>query len=266
MAFAEVNGTRLHYQAAGEGYPVVLVHGLGLDMRMWDSQFETLADRYRAIRYDLRGFGKSAPQKTDERFRHPEDLRALLDYLEVSKAHVIGLSLGGAIALQYAVLYPDGLRSLVLVDSALDGFEWSEEFDASFTAIEKRAVQAGPSAGNRMWLEHALFVPACEQSDCRTKLTQMVGEYSGWTWVNKSPARGIRPPSAERLSEIHVPALLIVGERDLPDFQNIAERLATGIRGARKVVMKGVGHMSNMENPAEFNSIVLSFLETQGEP
>jgi 3-oxoadipate enol-lactonase len=260
MGFADLNGTRLYYEVAGEGIPVVFIHGLGLDTRMWDDQFDVLAARCRVIRYDLRGFGKSAPQ-TEERFLHAEDLRALLDYLEAPKAHVIGLSLGGMIALQFVLLYPDGVRSLVLVDSALDGFNWSDEWDASFTAIKERAAQAGASAANQMWLEHALFVPACERPDCRSKLAQMVGESSGWTWLNKSPARGIRPPSAERLNEIDVPTLVIVGERDLSDFQRIADALAAGIRGARKAVMKGVGHMSNMEDPAQFNTIVMSFLE-----
>ena len=259
MAFADVNGTRLHYEVAGEGVPVVFVHGLGLDMRMWDDQFEIFAPRYRVIRYDLRGFGKSALQ-TDERFRHADDLRALLDYLKAPKAHVMGLSLGGMIALQYALLYPDGALSLILVDSALDGFEWSAEWEASLAAIEERAAQAGADAANQMWLKHALFVPACERPDCRSKLEQIIGEYSGWTWLNRSPARGIRPPSAERLGEVRVPALVIVGERDLPEFRRIADALAAGIPGARKVVMKGVGHMSNMENPAEFSAIVMNFL------
>jgi pimeloyl-ACP methyl ester carboxylesterase len=261
MPFADVNGTRLHYEVAGEGPTVVLIHGLGLDMRMWDDQFEVLAARYRVIRYDLRGFGKSAPQ-TDVRFLHAEDLRALLDHLEVPKANVIGLSLGGTIALQYALLFPECLLSLILVDSALDGFDWSDEWEAAYTAIQERAAQAGASAGNKMWMEHELFVPACEQPECRSKLAQMVRESSGWTWVNKTSARGIRPPSGERLSDIHVPTLIIVGERDLPDFQGIAGVLAAGITGARKVVMKGVGHMSNMEGPGAFNAIVMGFLES----
>ena len=260
MAFADVNGTRLHYQVAGEGAPVVFIHGLGLDLRMWDDQFQIFTARYRVIRYDLRGFGKSAPQ-TDERFLHAEDLHALLGFLDVPKPNVIGLSLGGTIALQYALLYPDGLFSLILVDSALDGFDWSNEWEDAYSAIRERAAQAGASAANQMWLEHDLFGPAREQPDCRSRLAQMVGESSGWTWTNKSSARGIRPPSAERLGDIHVPALVIVGERDLPDFQRIADILAAGIPGAHKVVMKGVGHMSNMEGPGEFNRIVMGFLE-----
>lgn len=259
MPFADVNGTRLHYEVAGAGPPVVFVHGLGLDLRMWDDQFEEFAHRYRVIRYDLRGFGKSAAQ-TDERFLHAADLRALLDYLEAPKANVIGLSLGGMIALQYALLYPDGLLSLVLVDSALDGFEWSDEWEAAYSAIQERGTQLGASAANHMWMEHELFGPARERPECRSKLAQMVSDSSGWTWVNKTSARGIRPPSGERLGEILAPTLVIVGELDLADFQRIADVLAAEIPRARKVVMQRVGHMSNMEDPGTFNATVRDFL------
>jgi 3-oxoadipate enol-lactonase len=256
---ADLNGTRLYYEVAGQGAPVVLVHGLGLDTRMWDGQVDPLADRYRVIRYDVRGFGKSA-LPTGAEFRHADDLRALLDYVGATKAHVLGLSMGGRIALHHALLYPDATSSLTLVDSALDGFEWSEQWEASLEAIAEHAQQAGAKAANEMWLRHELFAPARERSECRAQLERIVGESSGWQWLNESPARGIDPPGADRLSEVRVPTLVVVGERDLPDFQRIADRLASGIPSARKVVLNGVGHMSNMENAEEFNSIVLTFL------
>jgi 3-oxoadipate enol-lactonase len=257
---AAVNGTSLYYEVAGQGVPVVLIHGLGLDTRMWDGQFDVLASRYRVIRYDLRGFGKSA-LPTGAEFGHADDLRALLDYLEAPRAHVVGLSLGGRIALHHALLFPDATLSLLLVDSALDGFDWSEQWDASLDAIAECGLDAGPAAANEMWLQHELFAAAREQPDARAKLAQIVRECSGWNWVHESPAGGIDPPAGHRLNEVHVPTLVIVGERDLPDFQRIADRLAAQIPFARKVVMHGVGHMSNMENIQEFNSIVLSFLQ-----
>jgi 3-oxoadipate enol-lactonase len=257
---AAVNGTRLYYEVAGQGVPVVLIHGLGLDTRMWDAQFEVFASRYRVIRYDLRGFGKSA-LPTDVKFGHADDLRALLDYLEAPQAHVVGLSLGGRIALHHALLYPDATLSMLLIGSALDGFDWSDQWDASLDAIAECALESGPAAANEMWLQHDLFAAAREQPDARAKLAQIVRECSGWNWVHESPARGIDPPASHRLNEVRVPTLVVVGERDLPDFQRIADRLAAGIPSARKVVMQGVGHMSNMENTPEFNSIVLSFLQ-----
>ena len=256
---AEVNGTRLYYEVAGQGAPVVLVHGLGLDTRMWDGQFELLAGHYRVIRYDVRGFGKSA-LPTGAEFRYADDLRALLDSLDAPQAHLVGLSMGGRIALHHALLYPDATLSLTLVDSALDGFGWSEQFGDSLDAIAAHARQAGAKAGNEMWLQHELFAPARERAECRAQLAQIVGESSGWNWLNEAPVRGLDPPAAERLNEVRVPTLVVVGERDLSDFQGIADRLAAEIPSARKIVMNGVGHMSNMEAVSAFNSIVLDFL------
>ena len=157
--FANVNGTRIHYEIAGSGAPVVLIHGLCLDLRMWDDQVPALTERYRVVRYDVRGFGKS-DQPGRATFRHADDLRALLDDLGIGAAHVVGLSMGGRIALHHALLYPQQTLSLTLVDSALDGYEWSEEWIASLDAIEERARADGPAAGNAMWLEHEIFAPA----------------------------------------------------------------------------------------------------------
>lgn len=256
----EVNGTRLYYETAGEGIPIVLIHGLGLDTRMWDGQFETFAETHRVIRYDLRGFGKS-DLPTGASFRHADDLRALLDHLEAPTAHVIGLSMGGRIALQHGLLFPAATLSLILVDSALDGFHWSDEWETSIDAIAEHAQHAGAAAGNAMWLEHELFAPACEQPECRATLARIVTESSGWQWVNESHEQRIEPAAIDRLAEVDVPTLVVVGDRDLPDFQRIADTLAHGIPAARKVVLHGVGHMSTMENAGEFNSLARGFLQ-----
>lgn len=256
---ADVNGTRLYYESAGTGTPLVLVHGRGLDLRMWDDQLAPFAQKYRVVRYDVRGFGKSAlPAETP--FRHADDLHALLGHLDIPNAHVVGLSMGGRIAVDFALLYPTSALSLVLVDASLDGVAYDDAWNASLDAIAKRARREGPQAGNEMWLEHELFAPAREQADCHAKLGQIVRDSSGWIWVNDTPLKAMVPPAAERLGEVRAPTLVVVGDRDLPDFQRVADKLATEIAGARKLVLHGAGHMSNMEQPAEFNAAVLKFL------
>lgn len=256
--FAAVNGTELYYEDAGHGDPVVLIHGLCLSCRMWDSQLEPLAERFRVIRYDVRGFGKSAVP--DKPFRHADDLRALLDYLNVPTAHIVGLSMGGRIALQCALLYPEGTRSLVLVDSAIDGFDWDESWSTSLDAIEACGHRDGAKAANRMWLGHELFASAREHPECAAKLTEIVEADPGWIWLRESLAQGIEPPARTRLTEIRVPTLVIVGKRDLADFHAIADILMAGIAGAEKVEMSNVGHMCNMEDPATFNQLLREFL------
>src|SRR5579862_1205636 len=256
--FAAVNGTKLYYEDTGHGAAVVLIHGLCLSCRMWDSQLDSLVDRFRVIRYDVRGFGESAVP--DKPFRHADDLRALLDYLDVPRAHIVGLSMGGRIALQHAVLYPEQCRSLVLVDSAIDGFDWNENWSVSLDAIRACAHRGGAKAANRMWLGHELFATARENPECAPKLTEIVEADSGWIWLHDALAQGIDPPARMRLAEIRVPALVIVGKRDLPDFHAIANILVAEIPGAARVEMPGVGHMSNMEDPTAFNELLLGFL------
>ena len=95
--FAEVNGTRLYYEAAGAGFPVLFIHGFTLDTRMWDDQFIPLSKEYRVIRYDMRGFGQSA-LPTKEQYSQANDLEALLEHLGISDAAIIAHSRGGAVA------------------------------------------------------------------------------------------------------------------------------------------------------------------------
>ena len=111
---AEVNGARLYYEAVGEGEPLVLVHAGIADSRMWEGQLTAFADRYRVIRYDMRGFGMTA--MVDGPFSHHEDLRGLFDSLNVERVHLVGCSMGGGAALDFALEYPQRVGNLVLVD------------------------------------------------------------------------------------------------------------------------------------------------------
>ncbi len=257
--FADVNGTRLYYEEIGQGVPVVLIHGLCLSSRMWDEQVDVLARRFRVIRYDVRGFGRSAVP-TSRAFRHADDLRALLDHLDAPLAHVVGLSMGGRIALHHALVYPQATRALVLVDSALDAFEWDESWEASLDAIEACAKRDGAKAANAMWLAHELFAASRENPHCSSKLAEIVGNDSAWIWLHESPVQGIDPPARARLKEIQAPTLILVGERDLADFHRIADILAAEIPNATRVTLAGAGHMSNMEEPSAFNALLLEFL------
>lgn len=255
---AEINGTRLYYEIAGSGHPLVLIHGFTLDTRMWDDQFELFSQHYQVVRYDVRGFGKSMLPGS-ESYAHADDLRALLEYLGIEFSHVLGLSMGGSIAIDFALSYPELTTALITVDSALGGFQFVQ-LGQSLELIWATGKEAGAHSATKLWLEHDLFKPALESSLVGSRLKQIVDDYSGWHWTNENPSRGLDPPAAQRLHEIRVPTLAIVGERDLVDFHTIADTLQQSIFGARKVIMPGVGHMSNMEAPEKFNEVVLGFL------
>ena len=260
--FTEVNGTRLYYELAGSGHPLVLIHGFTLDTRMWDAQFEMFAQYYRVIRYDVRGFGKSA-LPTSESYAHADDLKALLEHLGISHAYVLGLSMGGEIAINFALTYPETTRALVPVDSALEGFqaseEWTEEWDELVRVLGSMYREGRLQAAIEFWLNSPLLKPALEKPGLKFRLVQNA-DYSGWHFFNEDPVRNPDPPAAQRLDKINVPTLIIVGERDLPDFHAIADTLQQEIPNARKVVLPRVGHISSMEDPDRFNEVVLSFL------
>src|SRR5580704_10450590 len=117
-------GARLAYQVTGTGPAVVLVHGYGLDMRMWDAQLEALAARFRVVRYDCRGFGASGPFDPAVPYTHAGDLLALLDYLAIQDAALVGLSFGGRVVLQTALAAPPRVRGVALLGAGLDGMPW----------------------------------------------------------------------------------------------------------------------------------------------
>jgi pimeloyl-ACP methyl ester carboxylesterase len=255
--FADVNGTRLSYEIAGAGEPIVFIHGFSLDHRMWDDQFSALAAHHRVLRYDLRGFGASSVP--DGPYRHVDDLAALMDHAGIARATIVGLSLGGGFAVDFALTYPEKVAALVPVDSILGGHRMSGEWDASVTPIW-RAGRAGDIAtSKRLWLAHELFAPARSDPGVGARLDQMVQDYSGWHWRYHDSAQEIAPAAAEQLDRVSAPALVIVGERDLPDLLVIADRLAREIPGARKVSLPHAGHMANMEAPQQFNETLLAF-------
>jgi 3-oxoadipate enol-lactonase len=258
--YAEVNGTRLYYEVAGRGPPVVLIHGFTLDTRMWDDQFEVFAQRYKVVRYDVRGFGKSALPVLGERYTHADDLMALLKYLEIAKTHVVGLSMGGEIAINFTLEHPEVTQALVLVDSGLGGFQGTKEWNETFTSILSRAKKDGVHVAKEVWLQCQLFQPAFKKVSVASRLEQMVSGYSGWHFLNNDPIRSFEPSAIERLEEISALTLVIIGEGDLPGCHEIADILNQKIRNVRKIVLQGVGHMSNMEAPNEFNEAVLRFL------
>lgn len=256
---APVNGTRLSYEVAGAGEPLVLIHGFALDMRMWDDQFAVFARTHRVVRYDLRGFGTSAlPDGTP--YSDADDLAALLRHLEIVGAALLGLSAGGAVAIDVALAYPDMTRALIPVDAALGGHRWSDAWGAQLRSVWRAGREAGIDAARERWLALPLFAPACAQPAVAARLRRMVADYSGWHWVHRDPQTGSGPPAIDWLAEVSAPTLVVIGERDVPDFHAIADRLADQIEGARKVVLPRVGHMANMEAPAAFNERVLDFL------
>lgn len=251
--FVDVDSGHLFYRTDGEGPPVVLVHGFSLDLRMWDDQLSLPG---RKIRYDLRGHGRST--MPTGRFAHERDLLKVVDALGLDTFDLIGLSLGGGIALDFALTNPKRLGSLVVADATLGGYTWPHT-----AHIAKEVWGAGSIEASRAkWLANPLLAPALENPASAGKVRRLIDEYSGWGWANKVPLEPLTPPAIGRLGELHVPTMVLVGELDDPDFRACSELIAKGVPGAESHVLPGVGHMSNMEAPEQFNALVAAFLSS----
>jgi len=143
--------------------------------------------------------------------------------------------MGGRMALRFAAAFPDALRSLVLVDSALDGQSWTPAWQARWSAMQQAASSGRVSEAVELWLTHPLFHSAHALPAAGRALDRMIRDYSGWHLQHKDPARVPSPPLAARLDAIRVPSLVMLGALDLPDFHAVADRLAAGLPLARLV-------------------------------
>lgn len=231
---------------------------------------DAFAERHLVVRYDLRGHGDS-PLPGGE-FSNIDDLRALLDHLGIEQAALVGNSFGGRIAIDFALAHAERTAALVLVAAALGGHEGSEELD-ELDEAEEALLEAGDVDGAvelnvHTWLDGpgriAPVPPETRElvasAQRRAFDVQLAAHASS---PPPGPVRWAEPPAATRLGEIAAPALVVAGEHDLADFRAIADRLATGIPGARKVVLD-TAHLPGLERPEELNRLVLDFLAASG--
>ena len=252
----------LYYEETGKGDPLILIHGGLLDRRMWDGQFELFGRWSRVIRYDNRNQGLS--HGTPDSFAYQEDLNKLMEALGIARARLVGHSLGGKIAIDFALAHPEKVSALVLVSSGLSGYE---NKDSAIVANDKKEAEASARRDmngyieyfQRSWTDGPRRTPDQVNRDVRQKVREMIRS----TLSRSEPYSTVLPldpPAIGRLASIHVPTLFVLGELDNAGTQEIASLVLKGIPGSRKVVIKGAGHMVNMEKPEEFNEVVGEFL------
>jgi 3-oxoadipate enol-lactonase len=187
MATLRVPGAELFYEVVGHGVPIVLVHGFALDTRMWDEQVAALSDIATVVRYDARGFGRSARLDGEAVYTHADDLWLLLDHLEITRAVLVGLSMGGRIVLEAALRSPERTIVLVLLDAVLDGVPWDPESARGMRALADGLSSGGLVAAKAAWLRHDFFKPAQRSPDVARRLAEMVADYSGVHWTEPDP-------------------------------------------------------------------------------
>ncbi len=264
MSFVELpDGARLHHEIAGDGPVLTLIHPGLWDMRTWDPHVDAFVDAgYRVLRYDVRGYGKSDRPEPGRTYSHVRDLDALLEATEISQTAVIGCSMGGGIGLDYALVHPERVWAMVLVASALGGFEPTEE-EEEWLAEREGPIEAAIEAGDLVKaqdLRLEIWAPLGTDEEPGATIRRIAFDNLHEIGMDESGAERLDPPAAHRLAEIDVPTLILEAEHDPPDMRRIADLTARGIMGSRKVVVDGADHVVNLRQPERFEELVLPFL------
>jgi pimeloyl-ACP methyl ester carboxylesterase len=252
------DGGRLFVESKGQGRPVVLIHGGQLDRRMWDREFDSLASRFHVVRYDVRGFGRS-PAGLDTSFRSYADLAAMLDSLGITRTSIVGLSLGGRIAIDFAIAHPDRVDRLILLAPGVSGFPWSEG-DTSAAHAMQQAVEASDTVAiTDLWLRTTYMSTAMMNPAIAPRIRELSLANSG-AFLRARMGRELEPPAWQRLRELSAPTLVVVGSMDDKDILTIVDSIAAQAPHARKLVLPGAGHMLNMERPGDVLQAIRAFL------
>ena len=260
--FAKVNGTRLYYEVAGSGELIVLIHGNGGDCRHWDGQFEDFAKSHKVLRYDVRGYGKSSLPVKGVRYSDHDDLKALLQYLGISKAHVAGFSMGCGFAVDFVLAYPEMSNSLIAIGPWAVGYNSSAVKDLmkDLGKVSSVLKEGETRAAAEAFINAPCFNPHMIKSDIKDRILEMGYDYSFWHWMNSDPRSYVSPPAARQLDRISVPTLIITAEYDIEACREIADLMEQEIPNTKKVDIADATHFMFMEKPAEVNKNVLDFL------
>jgi pimeloyl-ACP methyl ester carboxylesterase len=257
-----VNGARIHYRRSGAGYPVVFLHaGVG-DSRMWEPQAKGLGEHFDVITPDMRGYGESELPAAS--WSPVADVLALMDALRIREtAHLVGCSIGGGVAIDFALEHPDRVSKLVLVGAGVSGQPHDHKYDDLYTDVdaaeETRDLDVLNEAEMRLWL----VGPGRKSDQVDKRLRDLFLEMNGIGLKSDfagAPKQNIVPPAFGRLGEIKAPTLVVVGDEDLSETQDKADLLVEKIPGARKAVIHDAAHLPNLEHPDRFNRLLLDFL------
>ncbi|MCD8166797.1 MAG: alpha/beta hydrolase [Bacteroides sp.] len=269
--YIPVDEGTLYYQEAGTGEPLILIHGHSLDHRMWEPQFYEFAKKYRTIRYDVRGYGRSSSQHEEYQFTHAADLVQLMDALQIEKAHLVGLSMGGFIGADMVACYPERVRSAVLASGNIrkspgPGTPMDEEEAARRDKEIAELKAKGVDVMKEEWFEGLMKSGGTQRERMREPLRQMIRDWDAWQPLHKE-ARviiGMDAYIALQQNNPETPVLLVEGKApgnrysENPDILNY-------LPNGKLIVLDDCGHMLTMEQPEAFNKTVLNFLSTLTE-
>jgi len=262
--FAIIEKAKIYYETAGSGTPFIMIHAGVADSRQWNNEFAFFAKDYQVIRYDMRGYGKSEP--VDGEFSHMGDLISVLETLEVNEPSILmGCSMGGGLAMDFALTYPFKVKALIMVGSGPSGLELDVSTPEKFSEVEK-AYDAGnmdlvAELETQIWFD-GIGRPSEKVNPAMRKLAY---EMNRNALSHEAKELGKRLPNTEtlafdRLGNLNIPVLVIVGAHDIPYILDAADYMKDNIPGVQKVQITDAAHLPNMDHPAQFQTIVKDFL------
>ena len=258
-----INGALITYEMAGAGRTVVFLHAGICDRRMWDPQFDRYAERFRVIRYDMRGFGDS-PMVAGP-FSHAGDLVALLDRLDVDRAIFIGASMGGAVALDLALAHPGRVDAVVTVGSSPRGFDipdpaLAELWKEAESAFARGDLDRVNEIEMQAWLDGPHRPLGGVDPTVRAKAEMMNLRMLQLESDVEGDAQRPSIVANDHLHELTIPVLAVVGNLDRIGAVEGSRRIAASVAGGRFVEIPGTAHLPSMEQPRAFDDLVLPFL------
>jgi pimeloyl-ACP methyl ester carboxylesterase len=258
LAYLNTNQGNIYYEVCGEGEPLVFLHGITLDSRMWEKQISYFKNYFKVIYYDLRFYGKS---DSTIPFYHTEDLKNLLDFLNIKNPNLVGLSRGGRVSIDFTLEFSENVRSLTLANTSLSGFKYPPEVldrQNTLANLAKTNIQAA----KEYWLKEPIFKCALQNSSVTQDLRRIIEQYSGIHWVEGAAKleKWKILDATEKLHLINVPTLIITGNEDTYYFKNVSKIINDSISHSKLIEIPASGHMVNMEQPQKFNQCLHNFL------
>ena len=261
--FLDLGDARLYYEEAGHGDPIIFIHGHSFDHSEWDPQFPDFAKKFRTIRYDCRGYGRSSMPVEGKEFMHAEDLLKLMDKLGIEKAHLVGLSLGGFIATDFLALHQDRVLSVTaasgdILPVARPNEPWSKEGKAKRHEEIIMFKTNGPINQKWEWLESLMKNGGSQLNRIRRPVWDMIYKWDQWQPLQIEPRLLLANSVIEKLKnqEIAVPVMVLTGEFDA----GYPNKLLECVPVAKQVIVPNAGHLSNLENPEAFTKLVKQFI------
>ena len=251
--YVNVGNDKIFYEAAGSGKAIIFIHDGMIDRETWDDQFFLFSKNYRVIRYDRRGYGKSSPSTS--KYSNVEDLNTLFTTLHVDSACLVGASSGGMFAINFTLQYPQKVSSLVLVGAVVGGLPYTKHFLTRGGHLPPDLIDLKKS--DLYYINDDPYEIYSENKAAKEKALKLTMNHE----ITDRAPQSLPFKPYLRLNEIKVPALILVGEFDIPDVHAHAGAINAGIVNSRREIIPKSGHLIQMEQPEAFNQAVIRFLK-----